>query len=179
MKLYLSILVFGLLNCVHSLKDRALRVRNRLESGAEMRAYGPDSVVITYHKAEGDSIRIEIQKVTESKKFDSTYNLVDKLIASSSKLSADGYHLISAKPQGDKDENSGKVDMSLKADLITISYVHKDDDKPRTQARKDALGNLHKKLITVFDDFENGDKPRGPGKETVISIESPNPQSQR
>eukprot|EP01066_Platyproteum_vivax_P018008 Platyproteum_vivax@DN7475_c1_g2_i7.p1 len=171
MKLYLSILVFGLLNCVHSLKDRALRVRNRLESGAEMRAFGSDSVVITYRKAMGDNIRIEIQKVTESKKFDSTQALANKLIAVKNQLSADGYQVISARTQGDKYENSVKVEMYLDADLMSISHVYEIDMKFRTLAMQATLERLHQKLIAVIHDIENGDKPRGPGRETAISIQ--------
>eukprot|EP01066_Platyproteum_vivax_P018002 Platyproteum_vivax@DN7475_c1_g1_i2.p1 len=72
MKLYLTILVFGLLNCVHSLKKRALRVRNHIESGAEMRrknsmtsSQGSDKDMDDFKQEEAE-FQDSIQKFKES-----------------------------------------------------------------------------------------------------------------
>eukprot|EP01066_Platyproteum_vivax_P012288 Platyproteum_vivax@DN558_c0_g1_i1.p1 len=62
MKLYLTILVFGLLNSVHGYKTRALRLRNRLESGAINDDKGPDAY-LKFSKSENEKINIAVGNV--------------------------------------------------------------------------------------------------------------------
>eukprot|EP01066_Platyproteum_vivax_P018004 Platyproteum_vivax@DN7475_c1_g2_i2.p1 len=169
MKLYLTILVFGLLNCVHSLENRALRVRNRLESGANERD-PDDEVLITYkNEAMDDYTHLHIVIGHVSEKFDSVLDLADKLTFAKDKLSADGYRFISAEPQGDTEKSVG-MDMHFDTKAMThpaYYYAKKGEEKGEEieNARRVTLEKLHQKLIAVFDDFEKGDEPQGPGKQ--------------
>eukprot|EP01066_Platyproteum_vivax_P018007 Platyproteum_vivax@DN7475_c1_g2_i6.p1 len=168
MKLYLTILVFGLLNCVHSLENRALRVRNRLES-AKMRAHDPsgaDNLLITYKKEGEKDLRIVVGNVSE--KFGSAQYQAGELTAVKDQLSADGYRFISAEPQRENKENA-KADMRfdsanvrpLSSGWPTISTLYPEPGRHMMDMKvQNTLENLQAKLIPVLMKGEEPEKPQ-------------------